>query len=144
MAANTLLTDLQSAIATRLALHSVFVGPPVIGVISELHGDLGKQIDINLAKLGLAVVVGTPLVVGGAFPEIEVNGVVMITEQPVVNRAKGLVASAMDIGISAMEQLWTWQPSAVWSPIDEPRMKLVDTEPIIYEVSFKVVSVIKI
>ncbi len=143
MPASVSLTDLQSAIATRLEAHAVFVGPPAINVITEDQGDLGNLIEINLAKLGLAVVVGTPQITGGNLPEVDVTVVVMVTEQPIINRKKGLIASAADVGISAMEQLWGWQPSAIWSPIDEPKMQIKDTEPIIYEVSFVLKTILR-
>ncbi len=84
------LTTLQNELTNYLSSLDFFATEPVIPIISENRKDVVNEIERNVGKLGICVIISTPLARAGQkavphFERIEVNA--SIIENVIVNRS---------------------------------------------------------
>lgn len=96
--------NLQEEIAALLEADEWFAGTPPIGVVLEIRGDIGSEIDQRVKECGLVVLVTTPKITRGD-PEVPgdmaVTVMVGIGERVRTNRGPtGTQKSAGDITVS--------------------------------------------
>ncbi|HTG44936.1 MAG TPA: hypothetical protein VK633_10430 [Verrucomicrobiae bacterium] len=124
--------DLQSALVARLNWDAYF-SEPTIGVtaLAENRMDLLSELDIALAKGGLAVVVAITRVILDEHGAALVTITLQVHEIPLINRAaSGTQKTALGVLVKA-KSLWDkpWSPDPdVWSHLEFVRFELTGVD----------------
>lgn len=129
-------TDLQNALVARL-MGDAYFGAPETGVlaIAENRMDLLAELDQQLARCGLGVVVAIGQIASGEHGNDSVTeAIVTITSQvheiPAINRAEGgTQKTALDVLVKHLS-LWgaPWRPSDGWSPLQFTNFSLLEVD----------------
>jgi hypothetical protein len=128
--------DLLTKLVERLNWDAFFSDPDKgVRVIAENRMDLLNEVDVALAKLGMAVVVAitrvTPDETGAYGGAIVVTVTLQAHEIPLINRAEsGTQKTAQQILVKS-KSLWDrpWTPDRdVWSPLEFQSYQLTDAD----------------
>lgn len=107
------ISEIQTAIATALNENDYFVKRDV-PIICENQKDIIFQIQTAMGNAGILVTISTPdLSFGGVYtnsgeplPYWEItNGVITVIENPVLNRAKAMYATAQDAALQIAQSI---------------------------------------
>ncbi len=141
-----LFTDLQQAVADRLAADAYFSGPPTLATLTENVGDVVNAVDKALNETGLLAFVLTPRVQAGReWRRADVDVIVSVFEQVSLNRdpAVGSGKPAIDVAARVWALVDRWSPNDLWTPLLIQHVHLVEPAPtLIYEVAFATSTII--
>lgn len=118
-----MMQELKTAIASRIAEAQPFAGPPSVTVVSERLGDwLNRiQVALNEGGVGLAVVVGTPLLEKQQSGRLHFQARVPIhvwENVPLNQGESGRRVSAEDAVLAILGILTGHQPAGGWTPLE--------------------------
>jgi hypothetical protein len=114
-----LIEQLNESVAVRLRDLGGFSQPPAIDVLTERLSDLENRIQIGVAKIGMCIVLSTPVIKLGLSTNHLVGKVsVMVNENIVINQARsGSRIKASSAALRCYFALIGFQPDGGWSPL---------------------------
>lgn len=144
------LSDLQSAIVTRLRSQTYFDDIPII---SEAKGDLLQEIDLAINRVGVCVLVIVPEVVADQpdhpAANLSVRPILQIAVNPSINNTEaGTRKAASDIGMEIGRVLHFLQNTAGFTRLEFTRLEFIQNqeiapELIVYQAIFQCRTVLR-
>jgi hypothetical protein len=139
----SLLQTLQSECVSYLSAQDYFVGPPVISVIAEDLHDIDSQVNVQLARIGLGVIVRTPTavdVVANLTPPYfqTINLRVDVVENVTVNRSGSTPQTSSKVAEAVAYFLHLYRPSGTGECLFCKGIQLQDSrQTLTYQVNFQ-------
>lgn len=130
-------TDLLNACVVRLAGaeggDAFFTDPDTgVAVLAENKIDLGNELDAQLARLGMGVVVAITRIADAGSTQglVVVNVVFQVHEIPAINRNEGgTLKSALDVATKIISLIKEWTPNeGAWHRFEFASYELIDAD----------------